>query len=525
MAYVPNILKKGYAPAWQPKKAYKQHEFQTMDGTEYILYEPQFRNQQEDYMKLIKKYKDVFDQIKADIKDDATIVKSKDGFPYEFDYIEWAALLSSTLKKLNKTWGVNDKIWIYNKRHDRTKNNPMYLAITPKITQRNAKRAARKVSAATALATADDEAEDEEDIDLGEVRQVLYVKTKNGLTYYYYTEEDARNNSNKYFKIENSDGELVNESGKRINPDGTLMKFIRKSDFDKRQERKRSKRAWAEKQIEMGNDLWLDDYDTSREPSEGFITEDEAEDEDENESDSEKDDYDYNDGIPPYEGAMWDDEFKVWVSNPIDPEIYDEEGNYKIPPEDIVVEPEPAPAPAPIQQQESKMEKIKRLMRERYSARLPINPEPVVAMPPPAPTPAPAPAAAPAPREDPRIVEARIGLPTPWEARISNTHNIVYYFNPINQTKQWERPAEDPRIVEARIGLPPGWQPLISRSTGQIYYNNPKKGNQYERPTMGGKRTRRRPNSRQRPRPKSRAKQPKRKRTTTRRKRTTRRRK
>jgi hypothetical protein len=489
MAYVPNILKKGYAPAWQPKTADQQHEFQTMDGTEYILYVPSSR-QHEAYAKSLKKYKDVFEQIKADIKDDATIVKSKDGFPYEFDYVEWAALLSATLKKLNKTWGVNDKIWIYNKRYDRTKDYPMYIAITPKITQRNAKRAARKVSAVAALATADDEAED---IDLGEISQVVYVKTKNGLTYYYHTEEDARNN--KYFKIENSDEELVNESGKRINPDGTLMKFIRKSDFDKRQERKRSKRAWAEKAIETRNDVWLDDYDTSREPSEGFITEDETEDEDDYEDQRDNaivDNFNYHDGVPPYPGAVWDDEFRNWVSDPFDMDQIDEEGNYKIPPEDIIVEPEPAPmpasapapapAPAPIQPQESRLELLRKREKARRRAHemsLAKNPNPVVAMPPPAPMPAPAPTPAP--------------------------------------------PTEDPRIVEARIGLPPGWQPLISRSTGRIYYYHPKKGNQYERPTMGGKRTRRR--SRSGPRPKSRTKQPKRKGAMTRRKRTTRRRK
>ena len=497
MAYVPNILKKGYAPAWQPKKAYRQHEFQTMDGTEYIVYEPQSRNQGEDYTKSLKKYKDVFDQIKADIKDDATIVKSKDGLPHKFDYIEWAALLSSTLKKLNKTWGVNDKIWIYNKNYDRTKNYPEYLAITPKITQRNAKRAARKVSAATAAGS--EFIVDPKNVTFGPslppITQYAYVVTKiDGLTYYYHTEKDV--DKDNHFMIKNAKGEHVDKNGEIFDPDEDFRRFVQEGQKDEPPAPPRAKSAYP--------------------------SDDEAEDGYEYESDSEKDDYDYNDGIPPYEGAMWDDEFKVWVSNPIDPEIYDEEGNYRIPPEDIIVEPAPAPAPAPIQQQESKMDKIKRLMRERYSARLPINPEPVVVMPPPAPMPAPAPAP---PREDPRIVEARIGLPTPWEARISNTHNIVYYFNPINQTKQWERPAEDPRIVEARIGLPPGWQPLISRSTGQIYYNNPKKGNQYERPTMGGKHTRRRPNSRQRPRPKSRAKQPKRKRTTIRRKRTTTRRK
>lgn len=183
----------------------------------------------------------------------------------------------------------------------------------------------------------------------------------------------------------------------------------------------------------------------------------------EDESDNEIDHYDYNDGIPPYEGAMWDDEFRNWVSNPIDPEIYDEEGNYRILPEDIVVEPAPVPALAPTQPQESRRDQIRRLMRERQRERVRAR-APVVVVPPPPPTP---------PTEDPRIVEARIGLPSPWEAHISNTYNIVYYFDPRNGNKQWERP------------------------------------------TMGGKRTRRR----------ARAKQPKKKRTTTRRKRTTRRRK
>jgi hypothetical protein len=462
--YVHDIKQPGYAPAWQNKKADQQHDFQTMDGTKYIVYVPS-SNQLKAYEKSLKeKYKDVFNQIKADIKDDATIAKNMDGLPNDLGHVEWAALLSSIFKKLDKTWGVNDKIWIRNKNDDGTKSQPPVLAITPKMTQRNAKRSAQKVSAATA----DDDTGyiDPDDIEFGPQINVpvMYVKTKNGLTYYYRTEEDARNN--KYFKIENNHEERVNESGKRINPDGTLMKFIRKSDFDKRQERKRSKRAWAEKQIEDGNDVWLDDYDTSREPSEGFITEDEGEDE----RDNPRDDFDYNDGIPPYPGAVWDDEFRNWVSDPFEMGIYDEEGNYKIPPEDIIVEPERAamPAPALIQPQEkSRREKLKDRMREYQLASMTKKSDPVVVMPPPPPA----------------------------------------------------TPAEDPRIVEARIGLPAGWVPLISKTTNKVYYYNPKKGNQYERPTMGGKRTRKRPRS------KSRSKQPKIKRTTTRRKLTTRRRK
>ena len=93
------------------------------------------------------KYKDVFYQIKADINDDATIATNRDGLPSDWDHYECAANLSSTFKKLNKTWGVNDKIWIYNIIHDGTKSTARYVAIVPKITQRNAKRTAKKVSA------------------------------------------------------------------------------------------------------------------------------------------------------------------------------------------------------------------------------------------------------------------------------------------------------------------------------------------------------------------------------------------
>jgi hypothetical protein len=471
MARVP---KKDWGPEFRKKTSDQEHPFQTMDGTEYILYIPSFR-QYEAYAKSLKKYKDVFEQIKADIKDDDTIAKSKgDGLPKDLDHVEWAALLSFTLKKLNKTWGVNDKIWIYNKEYDDKKSTPMYLAITPKITQRNAIRSARKVSAAAATATADDDDDGYIDADnitfgpmLAPLTRPVYTRTKNGLTYYYNTKEDAENYN--HYKIENSDEELVNESGKRINPDGTLMKFIRKSDFDKRQERKRSKRDWAEKQIEMGNDLWLDDYDTSREPSEGFITEDEAE----YEGESEEPNY-YDEDNPPDDEAIWDDEFKSWVY-PLPQEMYemyDEKDN---------VEPEPAP------------------------------------MPPPAPMPA-------LPTEDPSIVAARIGLPAGWEPLISRSTGRIYYYNKNTGNKQYEVPTDDPRIAEASIGLPAGWVPLISRSTGRIYFYNQTTGKkQFERPTMGGKRTRRR--SRSGPRPKSRTKQPKKKRITTRRKRTTRRRK
>jgi len=47
MARVP---KKDWGPEFRKKKADQEHEFSTMDGTEYILYAPNFK-QQEAYAK------------------------------------------------------------------------------------------------------------------------------------------------------------------------------------------------------------------------------------------------------------------------------------------------------------------------------------------------------------------------------------------------------------------------------------------------------------------------------------------
>jgi hypothetical protein len=458
MARVPQ---KNWGPEFRKKKADQEHEFSTMDGTEYILYAPNFK-QQEAYAKSLTNYKDVFDRIKADIKDNVAIAKSKgDGLPKDFDHVEWATLLSSTLKKLNKTWGVNDKIWIYNKNYDGTKSTPMYLAITPKITQRNAIRGAQKVSAAAAAGS--EFIIDPKNVTFGPslppITQYAYVVTKiDGLTYYYHTEKDV--DKDNHFMIENAKGEQVDKNGEIFDPGEDFRRFVEEGQKDEPPAPSRAKSA-------------------------AYPSDDESEDDYQYESDNERNDFDYNDGIPPYEGARWDYDLEGWVSDPMDPEIYDEEGNYRILPEDIIVEPEPepapmpAPAPAPIQSQESRRDKLnarRRRMAEKALAERGTRAPMPMPMPMPMPTPPPPPPPV-APAEDPRIVEARIGLPSPWEAYISTKYNKVYY---------------------------------IDTSKGEI----DNKG-QWERPTIGGKRTRRRP------RPKSRAKQPKQKRTTKRRKRTT----
>jgi len=358
MARVP---KKDWGPEFRKKKADQQHDFETPDGTKYIVYVPNFR-QYEAYRKSLKEYKDVFDQIKADIKDNTTIATSPDGFPKDFDHVEWAEILSSTLKKLNKTWGVKDKIWIYNKNSDETKSTPLYIAITPKVTQRNARRGPRKGSASAA---GSEFIVDPKNVIFGPslppITRDVYVVTKiDGLTYYYYTEKDVEKDN--HYMIKNSEGKQVDKNGEIFDPGEDFRRFVQEGQKDKSPAPPRAKSAYQ------------------------------SESEDEYEGESEEPDY-YDEDNPPDDRAIWDDEFKSWVY-PMDPEIYDEEGNYRIPPEeDIIVEPEPAPIPAP------------------------------------------------APIEDPRIVGARIGLPSPWQPYISTTYDRVYYYNPKTGEKPWVKPT------------------------------------------------------------------------------------
>ena len=510
MAYVPDIRRPGYGPAWQPKKPDEQHNFETTDGTEYILYVPNFK-QSDAYKKSLEKYKDVFDQIKADIKDNAAIAKNGDGLP-DLHHIEFAALLSSIFKKLNKTWGVNDKIWIYNKNHDGTKSTARYVAITPKITQRNAKRTAKKVSAskkasavtepaaASTTATDDDGYIDADDIVFGDmlapITQAVFVKNVNGLMYYYYTREDADNN--KYFKIENSDEELVNESGKRLNPDGTLMKFIRKSDFDKRQQRKRSKRDWAEKAIETRNDVWLDDYDTSPEPSEGFITEDEEEEDETDEDDEAVEDRDTALARMVEEDARIAEE---------EARIAEEHARTADKHASIAKEHARIAEKARIEVEKDRKEKernhkLRTAIRRRAHLAKAAGTEEHASV------------AKRARIEEPaRIAEqARIEEP----AHVTEAERIA----------EAARIAADPRLVEPNTNLPPGWKAYISRQHNLVYYYKPPPPGEngegtrvWKRPKAGGKRTKKRLRRR------STSKQMKKKRTTTRRKMTTTRRK
>jgi hypothetical protein len=203
-----------HGSAWRHKETDEQYDkIKTKDGTEYILHLPNF-NQSDAYKKSLKKYKDVFDKIKADVKEgEATL---GNGLP-DLHHIEWAALLSSTLKELNITWGVNDKIWIYNKIHDPTRPIAMYVAITPKITQLNAKRKTRKVSPATKARYNTVVLRDEDVVfdkePLGSITQEFYVRTLfNHNKYYYLNKKDADEGNSNYDHVK----EYVSEDEESI---------------------------------------------------------------------------------------------------------------------------------------------------------------------------------------------------------------------------------------------------------------------------------------------------------------------
>jgi hypothetical protein len=462
-----HATKKGHGNAWRHKETDEQYKrVETTDGTKYTIHLPNF-NQRDAYKKSLEKYKDVFDQIKTNVNEGDAILGN--GLP-DLDHIAWAELLSSTFKKLNKTWGVNDKIWIYNKLHERDPEHiAMYVAITPNITQRNAKRTAKKVSAATeaaaaSLTTTNDDAgyiTHQDDIEYGPMIDPIsqtflglaYFKTKNGLTYYYHTMEDALNN--KYFKVEEEDKEISTED---------------------------------EDEIEAEND-----YEEQRDNT---IV----------------DDFNYHDGVPPYPGAVWDDEFRNWVSDPFDMEEEDEEVEDRDTALARMVE-EDAEAARIAEEEDRIAEEYARIAEEKEriakSARIAEQARIDV-------------------EKDRKEKERNLKLRTAMRRRAHLAKQAgAEEPDSVSEPARIAEPARivaDPRLIEASRDLPAGWKAAISRTHNLVYYYKPPTSTEppvtvWVKPTVGGKRTKKRL------RRKSRSKQIKKKRTTTRRKTTTTRRK
>lgn len=128
----------------------------------------------------------------------------------------------------------------------------------------------------------------------------------------------------------------------------------------------------------------------------------------------------------------FDDDIGMWVGNPLKYGEYDNEGNYKEEEKKEEKEEKPLGASEPKShsdsvKSESRREKLKRLMREKWirerEERKAVS-VPVIAV----------------PKVDADLAAARRGLPYAWEAHLSKTHGQVFYYNRQTGERVWEKP-------------------------------------------------------------------------------------
>ena len=129
---------------WSDRQSYKEHIVETDDGRKFKLYDPG-RDQPQSYSKSLKEHRRIYDKVKEYAKENNDEVDG-DKLPF-VDHYKWYDYLSRAAYETGEGWGINEKFWILSKQVGQ-RGWSDYLGLSPMDTIRKSKK--RKVEAAGA---------------------------------------------------------------------------------------------------------------------------------------------------------------------------------------------------------------------------------------------------------------------------------------------------------------------------------------------------------------------------------------
>ena len=129
---------------WSDRQSYKEHIVETDDGRKFKLYDPG-RDQPQSYSKSLKEHRRIYDKVKEYAKENNDEVDG-DKLPF-VDHYKWYDYLSRAAYETGEGWGKDEKFWILSKKAGE-RGWSDYLGLSPMDTIRKSKK--RKVEAAGA---------------------------------------------------------------------------------------------------------------------------------------------------------------------------------------------------------------------------------------------------------------------------------------------------------------------------------------------------------------------------------------